>query len=341
MNKRLKVGVVGLGMWGQNHPLVYSDYHRCDLEIVCDLNAELAREFGERYNCEWTTDINDVVNSNVDAVSVATPDFAHFDPAMTLIKAGKHILIEKPLTTNLKEAKELAKEAKEKGIVNMVDFHLRWNPQYMMTKDLVEKGKLGKPVMGYIRLSDAIQVAQNWLSWAGRSGPEWFLFPHTMDLMRWFINEDPIDVYAVGSKGVLKSKGVDAYDAIQAIVKFPSCFVTFETSWIVPDSSPSVLDCHMSLYGTEGKIDYDQDYSGIEISTDRFTYPWLPVGIRNRYGKLDNYLYEPMRYFVDCILDGKQPSCTFEDGLVNTAMIEATVRSIEKGVPQSIEDLLK
>ena len=341
MERRLKVAVVGLGIWGQNHPLVYSDYHRAELKLVCDLNEERARQFAEKYNCDWTTNIQDVVNSDVEAVSVATPDYAHFEPVMTLIQGGKHVLVEKPLTTNLAEAKKMTAAAKEKGVFNMVDFHLRWNPQYMMTKEMMEKGELGKPVMGYIRLSDAIQVAENWLSWAGKSGPHWFLFPHTMDLMRWIINEDPIEVYALGSRGVLDAKGVNTWDAIQALVKFPSCFVTFETSWIVPDSTPCVTDCHMTLYGTKGKVDYDQDYTGIEISTDRFSYPWMPVGVRNRYGKLDNYLYEPMRYFVDCVLEGKQPECSFKDGLINTAMIEATLRSIETGKPVSIQELLQ
>lgn len=341
MKEKVNVAVVGLGIWGQNHPLVYSDYDYCDLKLVCDLNEDRAKQYAAKYNCDWTTNINDVVNSDVQAVSVATPDYAHYQPAMTLIQGGKHVLIEKPLTTNLEEAKALAKAARDNGVYGMVDFHLRWNPQYMMTKEMVETGKLGKPVMGYIRLSDAIQVAQNWLSWASKSGPQWFLFPHTMDLMRWFIDEDPIEVYALGSKEVLKSKGVDSWDAIQAMVRFPSAFVTFETSWIVPDASPSVLDCHMSLYGTEGKVDYDQDYSGIEFTTDRYSYPWMPVGIRNRYGKLDSYMYEPMRYFVDCVRDGIAPDCSLEDGVVNTAMIEATMKSIESGKPQSIADLLR
>jgi len=210
----------------------------------------------------------------------------------------------------------------------------------MTIKELVDSGKLGKPVLGYVRLSDAIQVAQNWLSWAGKSGPQWFLFPHTMDLMRWILKEDPVEVYAVGSKGVLQSKGVDTWDAIQAIVKFPSCFITFETSWIVPDSNPNVIDCHFTLYGSEGKIDYDQDYAGLAIASDRYSYPWMPIGVRNMYGKLDNFLYEPMRYFVDCVLDGVQPTCTFEDGLINTVMIEATMRSVESGKPVSISEVL-
>lgn len=336
MGGEVKVGVVGLGIWGQNHPLVYSDYPRSELAVVCDLDEDRAREFGERYKCDWTTSVAELASSDVEAFSVATPDFAHFEPANTLIQAGKHVLVEKPLTTSLDEAKTLAQAAREKGVIGMVDFHLRWDPQYLLIKEQAESGKLGRPVMGYIRLSDAIQVAENWLAWAGKSGPQWFLFPHTMDLMRWFIGEDPVEVYAAGHKGVLQSRGVDSWDAIQALVKFPSSFVTFETSWIVPDSSPSVIDCHMSLYGTEGKVEFDQDYSGLSISADSYSYPWVPVGERNRYGKLDHYLYEPMRYFVDCVIEGKQPDCTLEDGVANVAMIEATMKSVETEEPQRI-----
>ena len=340
MADKLRVGVVGLGLWGQNHPLVYADYHRCELAVVCDLDEDRARAFGETYRCDWTTDVGELAASDVTAFSVATPDHAHFAPAMTLLRAGKHVLIEKPMTTDLGEAKALARAARESGALGMVDFHLRWSPQYLTVKAMAEAGELGEAVMGYIRLSDAIRVAQNWLSWAGRSGPQWFLFPHTMDLMRWILDADPVDVYAVGRKGLLASQGVDTWDAIQALVRFPASFVTFETSWIVPDSSPSVIDCHMSLYGTAGKVEYDQDYAGLEIATDRFSYPWMPVGQRNRYGKLDSFLYEPMRHFVDCVVEGRPPTCSLEDGVVNTAMIAATMRSVETGQRVSIADLL-
>lgn len=74
MTEKIKVGVVGLGVWGQNHALVHSDYRRCELAVVCDLNEDLAREFGERYEREWTTSVDELASSDVEAFSVATPD---------------------------------------------------------------------------------------------------------------------------------------------------------------------------------------------------------------------------------------------------------------------------
>jgi predicted dehydrogenase len=332
-----KMAVIGLGIWGQNHALTYHEYHRSKLVCVCDVDEDRAREYAQRYGCDFTTDYNQLASADVDAVSVATPDPFHHAPALAMLKAGKHALIEKPMTTNVEEARDLVAAARTSGVKSMVDFQMRWNPSYMVIKDEIEAGNIGKPVMGYIRLSDAIQVATGWLSWAGKSGPHWFLFPHTMDMMRWLIDEEPIEVYAIGRKGVLVEKGVDTYDAVQALVRFEQAFVTFETSWIVPDSSPSVTDCEMALYGTSGRILFDQDFAGLEIATDRYSYPWVPVGRRDRYGKLGSFIYEPIKYFVDCVLDDKQPSATLEDGLVNTIMIASTMRSVEEKRPVAIE----
>lgn len=337
MGTKLKVGVVGLGLWGQNHPMVYDDYDRAELAVVCDLDAEKAKKVAEKYGCDWTTDVAELAASDVTTFSVATPDHAHAAPVRTLLQAGKNVLVEKPLTTDLAEATELAELAEASSGLSMVDFHLRWDPQWCLVKEAVEEGRIGTPVMGYIRLSDAIAVAENWLSWAGRSGPHWFLFPHTMDLMCWTLGQRPRTVYARGHRGVLAAKGVDTWDCIQAMVEFETATVTFETSWIVPDANPSVLDCHASLYGDIGKIDYDQDYSGIAFVGEKYEYPWVPLGRKNRWGKLDHYMYEPMRYFVDCVLDEKTPECTVREGRDNVALIDATLRSLETGSPVTLD----
>ena len=75
---------------------MYSDYHRCELTIVCDLDEARAQELGERYDCDWTASVEDLASSNVEAVSIATPDFAHFGPAGALLGEQKHVIVEKP-----------------------------------------------------------------------------------------------------------------------------------------------------------------------------------------------------------------------------------------------------
>ena len=101
-----------------------------------------------------------------------------------MIEAGKHVLVEKPLTTDVGEARRIVDAAQDRGVKLMVDFQLRWDPRFMAAKHCMESGELGDGVMGYARLSDTIHVPTEMLGWGANSGPEWFLFPHTMDYAR-------------------------------------------------------------------------------------------------------------------------------------------------------------
>jgi predicted dehydrogenase len=328
-----KIAVVGLGIWGKNHALAYADYDRCELALVCDADPARARATGENLGVRWTDDISEVAASGVDGVSIATPDHLHAAVTLEMLKAGKSVFLEKPLATSLEEAERLAAAAAESGRIAIVDFQNRWNPAFMGIKESVSKGEIGAPVMGYVRLSDSITVAESWLTWAGKSGPEWFLFPHTIDIVRWIIDQEPASVYALGKRGILSGRGIDCWDAIQALVQFESCFVTFETSWVVPAGSPSVVDSRFVLYGESGKVDYDWAYNGLTFVRDRVEYPWIPIGTRDRYGHLTHFVYEPMRHFADCLAGTAIPESSFDDGLRNVAVIDAIRRSLAEKRP--------
>jgi predicted dehydrogenase len=160
-----------------------------------------------------------------------------------------------------------------------------------------------------------------------------------MDLVRWLIKEEPQEIYAVGSKRVLTSLGIDAYDGIQALVKFEQAFVTFETSWIIPNSWPSLVDARMMLQGSEGRIDLNLSNEGVQAASD--AYAFVSAGRRlDVHGKLRGFIIESRQHFVDCILDDRSPLVSGEDGLVVTAMIEAVERSLNEGRPISMTEVL-
>lgn len=339
--EQARMAAIGLGLWGQNHALTYHKYHRSKLVVVCDMNEIRAREIAARYRCDYTTDYRELASADIDAVSVATPDPLHHAPVLAMVRAGKHVLVEKPFTTTVAEAQELVSARKKAGVKGMVDFQWRWVTNNILIKEQFLSGKMGEPVMAYARLSDAIRVAKDWLSWAGNSGPHWFLLPHSMDIVRWFFAQEPVEVYALARKGILSGQGIDTYDAMQALVQFSgNAFATFETNWVVPDAAPSVVDAAMAVYGTKGKAESDPDYNGLAITTDRHDFPWVPVGQTDLYGRLNSHIYEPIKHFVDCVLDDKAPTASFEDGLINTAMIAAAVRSVEERRPVKISELL-
>ena len=336
--RRVKMAVVGAGIWGENHAMALSTYPIVDLVYICDLNAERAKRLADKVGCRWTTDIEEVARSEVEAVGVATPDHAHREPCLRLIESGKHVLVEKPFTTDVGEAREIIAAAERKGVKLMVDFQLRWHPQYMGAKHYMESGELGEGVMGYARLSDTIHVPTEMLAWGGRSGPEWFLFPHTMDVTRWILDEEPVEVFARGSRRVLKGMGIDAYDAVQALFQFERSFVTFETCWIIPNSYPTVVDNRFTLYGSKGCIELESR-PGVAVASDRYKYPFASHAI-TRYGKPFAHFYESIRHFADCVAEDRPPQATGHDGLMATAMIEATTRSLAEGRPVKVAEVL-
>jgi predicted dehydrogenase len=336
---KVKVGIVGAGLWGRNHALALTTHHRADVAIVCDLDEARARRVAETFGCDWTTSLDDVARSDVQAVTIATPDHLHRDPAIAMLSAGKHVLVEKPLATTVTDGRAMVEAAERAGVHLMVDFHARWHPLFMGAKGYVERGELGDPVMAYARLSDTIHVPTEMLSWGGQSGPEWFLFPHTMDVVRWLFDREPVEVYAKGKRGMLDGMGITCWDAIQAMVEFEGgAFCTFETSWIVPNSYTNVVDNRLSLYGEKGGLELRNE-PALWAFTERFHTPFSSESV-TRYGKAWGFQYESIRYFIDCIADGRAPESTGHDGLVVTAMIQAVLASLRERRPVRMTEVL-
>lgn len=337
--ERLPLVIVGAGLWGANHGRALRDHPGVRVALVCDRDEARARALAAACECAWTTDLDAAANSDAVAATIATPDHLHAAPALAMLRAGKHVLVEKPLATTTVEALAMTEAAETRGLKLMVDFHARWHPLFMGAKGYVERGELGAPVMAYARLSDTIHVPTEMLSWGGRSGPEWFLFPHTMDIVRWLFGREPVEVYARGHRGVLEARGIDCWDAIHASVSFEGgAFCTFETSWIVPNSYTNVVDNRLSLYGTTGGLEVRNEPT-LWAFTDRFHTPFTSAPV-TRYGKAWGFQYESIRYFADCVAGDVMPEAHGRDGVVVTAMIEATLRSLAERQPVQVADVL-
>ena len=333
MADRVRAAVVGVGLIGEQHVEAWRANPRAEVTLVCDADPDRARAVARKFGCDFTTSLDEVAASDVRAVSIATPDFAHRDPAVRLARAGKHLLVEKPLATSAEDGRAIVRAAREAGVLGTVNLGNRWNPQMVQAREAVRAGEIGEPVMLHSRLSDTIDVPTKMLSWAARSGPHWFLFSHTMDIARWVLGQEAIEVYAVGSRGVLAEQGIDAWDAIQALVRFERCFGTFETAWILPAAWPNLLESEWTLYGSQGRLHVDRLRQGFELTSD--------VAGRHMYGRpslwqrftLPPTWFGALHNLVDGILDGGELAVTLDDGLATVALIEAVERSIEQGVP--------
>lgn len=127
MAERLRVGVVGVGSLGQHHARVYADLPGATLVAVHDLAPERARSVAERYGAAACVELQELLE-RVDALSIAVPTVDHHVVALQAIAAGRHLLVEKPFTTTLREADELIERARAKGLVLQVGHIERFNP---------------------------------------------------------------------------------------------------------------------------------------------------------------------------------------------------------------------
>ena len=333
VERKVKAAVIGVGLIGEQHAQTYREYERSELTYVMDLNAQRAKAVGEELGCRYTSSLDELADSDVELVSVATPDHFHFEPVMRMIEAGKHIVVEKPIATKTREAQQMVEAARRKGVKITVNLGNRWNAELISVRDCIRDGEIGDPVMAYVRVSDTIWVPRKMLSWAGKSGPQWFLFAHSMDLLRWMLGQEAQEVYAVGVKKILASEGIDAYDAIQAIVRFEKTFVTFETAWILPEAWPAIVEFEMTVNGNLGRLQYSGTRRGFELSSDKVGKHMFARPALWNYFKLPPSWWGAQRNMVDCILDGGEPAISAADGVAVTAMIEAVEKSIEEGRP--------
>jgi len=328
----LNVAVVGCGIFGEIHAMTYSEFPASRLVAVCDSDVARAEAFARRFGCKAYTSVADLAGDrDVQAVSVATPDFAHRSVAEALMKAGKHVLIEKPLATSVADARAIVAAGEKAGVIGMVDFHNRYHPAIVAVKARLDAGVFGKPQMLFARLSDRIEVATRWFPWAGRSGPEWFLGSHLVDVTCWLFGARPHRVFAEGRKDVLAGRGVDCYDSMHIHLSFPEGFATLETSWIMPDTWPMICDFTVSLQTTTARADVDMNHQGVtlvnEATYDRpMLYGRTAVGAE-QFG----FFAYPIHDFVRTILTGGKSPMPLSDGLANVRVLAAAAESAKTG----------
>jgi predicted dehydrogenase len=340
MTEKVKIGVIGLGIMGEQYTRIYSVNPLTEVVAVSNRSHSRLDEIGNKYNIKNRyANYEDLLNDkSVDAVCIATPDYAHYEFVKAGLEAGKHVLCEKPFTTELAEADELLKLSQNRPSQKLqVAFNHRWQSSYYHGFASIQRGDIGQPVAGYARKNDTIWVATEMINWADKTTPTHFLGAHDIDLMRWFFQSEPTEVHAYGAKGVLREKGVDTYDLIQAQVKFESgAFATIESAWIYPNVFPTIVDSFVEVIGSGGHIHFDRKRESIEMSTEKqFTYPkvFLTAEI---FGKLRGAFVECLSDFADAILHDTEPKVTAFDGRQVTAVLDAVSRSLASGKTEKV-----
>jgi predicted dehydrogenase len=268
----IRIGIVGAGIYGLNHFDAFFQRQRLnkDIEVVgfAEVSAQRRTEMESKYPVPgFASHLELIEKARPDAITVATPDHLHHAIVMESLKAGLPVLVEKPLATDVAEAKEMAQLARAKRLLLQIDFHKRFDPYHLDLKMRIEDGELGKIQYGYCWMEDMLKVGTGMIgkkSWTNQGSPAWFLGIHMIDLSYWMMDfPKPLKVYAHGFKGKLQSLGIDIYDSVKADVTYDNgTVVTYDTSVILPNTHEAIVRQGIKMVGTEGFMEVNSQYRG-------------------------------------------------------------------------------
>lgn len=334
----IRVGVIGAGYWGPNLIRNFYQIPDADLQIVCDLKQDRLDHIESLYSgIKTCQDKRDLIESDIDAVVIATPVSSHYALAKESLLAGKHILVEKPLAENSIQAQEIIRIAKEKGKIVMTGHTFLYNPAVQALKKIIESGELGD--IYYINCTRVnlglYQPDVNVL---------WDLAPHDVSILCYILGMEPESASARG--GMYVKQGV--HDVVYVTLNFPnSVLADIRLSWLDPNKIRQI-----TVVGSKKMVVYDdirQDDKviiydkGVEIQPYTDTYEEFHMAYR--YGDEVPYPLEweePLRVeclqFIECIQQAKSPLCDGVQGLDVIRILEAAQNSLNNG---GIREILK
>ena len=336
MRTTLNVGVIGVGWQGEGHVKHYQSFPNVHVAAIADLDKAKRRKMQAEYGVPSTyQDYREMLEKeDLDAVSVVTPDHLHLEPALAALESGKHVLMEKPLATNVEDAEAIVEASRRCKRKLMVNFSNRWMSYMAHTRNAIDAGELGYPVYAYARLSNTIYVPTQMLeSWSSETALPFWLMSHTIDRIRWLFQSEITRVYAASHASVLTDQGIDSPDLFAALVDFENGAIgNFESCWILPNTKPSIVDSKMELIFSKGNISIDAQQTTIQKATEAgYAIPGtLQMDI---YGQPVGFVTEAMRHFVTCVLKDKAPEPSGEDGLAVVRISAAIIESAQTGKP--------
>jgi len=304
--KKLGVAVIGTGFWGRNHARVFKELEETELLAVCDINAERAKNVAKQFGVRAYTSMGKLLKrKDVEAVSNCVWSLNLAKETLKALKAGKHVLVEKPMAANVKQAEKLLETAEEEGLHLSVGFLMRFIPGIQHMKNAIEDKTIGNLVC-----ATAKRVSE-WPERIGDVGVVKDIAIHDIDIIRYLFGEEPIAVYA--KTGSMKHKKFEDYAQIMLTFEGgKSAFI--ESNWLTPYKTRTLV-----VTGSKAimKLDYITQELTIEDAkkTIQPRYPWQePL-------KLE------LQHFANCILKKKKPLITGTDGLKALQIAEAALKS--------------
>lgn len=328
----IRMAVIGAGHWGPNLLRNFHNPPASEVLWVADRDETRLKQVAARYPAvRTTTDVADVFgDGDVEAVVIATPTTTHYPLVKDALRAGKHVLVEKPITTDVAEGDELCRLADERGVVLMVGHVFVYNAGVQKVREYLEEGVLGRVFyismvrtnLGPIRLD--VNAA-------------WDLASHDISIANYWLGSEPLAASAVGGSWI--NDGIE--DAVFATLRYPNgVLVNLHSSWLNPRKSRDI-----TLVGDKSMLTLD-DMNLLEplriydkgVTDETIQAPFVDTFASFRASVREGTisipkvsLGEPLRsecdHFLECVSTGRQPATGGREALAVVRALEAISRS--------------
>ena len=311
MEDKKFVAVVGCGVWGKN--IVRNFYNLNALHTVCDLDKENLEKMKSQYvGINTTSNFDELIeNPEIEAICVVTPSHTHYRFAIKALEAGKHVYIEKPISTVSEEAYKLDKAARERGLTLMVGHLLLYHPAVNRLKQLIAQGALGE-----IKYAQSDRLNVNYF--ANDRSVMWDLAPHDVSMVSYVLGREPIKV--LNATGCATRKK-DIFDITHLTLDYGDGIVAqISDSWITPQKRVSLL-----VRGDKATAILDDTIPENKLKL----YDNLSPNSKD-IDVLDYLEIEPLKleceHFIKCVKNNKEPRSNGENGLMTVKILEEAER---------------
>lgn len=332
MPEPIRVACVGAGYWGPNLIRNVAEASDAELVAICDRDEPRLRQVGRRYpSARLETDFEKILaDETVQAVVLATPASAHHGLAIAAMKAGKDVLVEKPMATTVDECREMMACAATRSRVLMVGHTFIFNAAVRMIRELVKSGEIGEVLYVYSSRVNLGRIRQD-------VNALWNVAPHDISIVNHVLGVDPVRVRAMGRSFL--QPGIE--DVVFAVFEYPGGAVAhIHSSWLDPSKvrrTTFVGSKKMVIYDdveSEGKVKiYDK---GVRRTTPEMEYGEFQLRLHSGDIHIPKITFtEPLaeecRHFLECVRTRATPVTDGRQGLAVVGALEAAQKSLETG----------
>jgi UDP-N-acetyl-2-amino-2-deoxyglucuronate dehydrogenase len=371
----MRAAVIGLGV-GRAHAEAYHTLPDTELVAVCDASEARLRPVAAQYGCRAYTSVDDLLaDREVELVSVATPHPSHAELAIRCLRAGKHVLVEKPMTVDLAEADRMLAVAREVGRTLATVCQRRFWPAALKLKRAIDDGKIGRPILGRCHLAWwRTKAYYERDAWRGRWDTEGggVLVNqgiHAIDMFQWFMGGQPEEV--VGRWANLTHPDIEVEDTAAALIRFrggalgvlsattssrlsqssfvidgskghtvgvieePEGAVGYNHVWTIPGEEDTV---RRSLAEHVERGEYVYRGGGMGSGTSDISQLTWPTDYQFKEPAVPHYHARQIAELVEAIRAGRRPLIDGAEGRTSVAILLAIYESGRTGKPVEIRE---